>query len=354
MPKKMPMADLSQTTRRNLAKTLRSHLKNIALQMGDKYCETYPELEQSGDDGRKQCVADAEDRLTFLASAIEFGTPETFVHCLQWISNVLHSRNIPFQSTQDFSKLIPQALNNFLSPEEMELVLAFNCGEQDNTEQRIREGQRNNDSSLRDHQITFQHALLAGNRRTALTIAKDASSQGHTLLDIYVDVLQPSLYEIGALWESNTITVAEEHLATAITQYVMGQLFACVDFQDSVNGKAVITGVEGEFHQIGAYMVADVLEFNGWDVRFLGVNVPHKTILQMIEKHEPQIVGISATMIVNVPAVQRLIQDIKSLNPESSLRILIGGSAFRFLPDICQDIGADGFASDLRNLMTLI
>jgi methanogenic corrinoid protein MtbC1 len=102
-------------------------------------------------------------------------------------------------------------------------------------------------------------------------------------------------------------------------------------------------------------MVADTLEMHGWDIRFLGVNVPHKAILQMINDVQPCLVGISATMILNVPAVKDLIRGIRNQIPTAKIpRILVGGSAFRSLPNVFREIGADGFAVDLRSLGSLL
>ena len=52
-----------------------------------------------------------------------------------------------------------------------------------------------------------------------------AFCNGGLIPDIYRDVFQDALYEIGTLWETNQISVAEEHMGTAITQYVMSNLW---------------------------------------------------------------------------------------------------------------------------------
>ena len=47
-------------------------------------------------------------------------------------------------------------------------------------------------------------------------------------------------------------------------------------------------------------MVADVLESAGWDVRFLGTDTPLAGVLQAVEKHRADVLGISATMLFNL------------------------------------------------------
>ena len=66
--------------------------------------------------------------------------------------------------------------------------------------------------------------LTAGDRRKAIAAIEDGRAAGLDLRTIYLSVLQPALREVGRLWECGEMTVAQEHLATAITQTVMSRL----------------------------------------------------------------------------------------------------------------------------------
>ena len=71
----------------------------------------------------------------------------------------------------------------------------------------------------------FLEAVLAGSRRTAFGVVDRALEAGLELRGLYLDVFQPALRDVGRLWQENRITVADEHLATAITQAAMGRLY---------------------------------------------------------------------------------------------------------------------------------
>jgi methanogenic corrinoid protein MtbC1 len=122
---------------------------------------------------------------------------------------------------------------------------------------------------------------------------------------------------------------------------------------DVQRGKMIVTGVEGEMHQVGANMVADVLETQGWDVRFLGTNMPHRGILQAVEEHQCSAIGISVTMLFNVPQVISLIGDLRGRYGHENLKIIVGGAAFRSAPRLYEEIGSDGFARDLKATIDL-
>jgi methanogenic corrinoid protein MtbC1 len=106
--------------------------------------------------------------------------------------------------------------------------------------------------------------------------------------------------------------------------------------------------VAGELHQVGANIVADALEADGWDVRFLGTNMPHAGILKVLEEHAPAAIGISATMLFNVPSVRQLVSDIRR-GGSGAPRVVLGGAAFRTARELPSEIGADGFAPDVRD-----
>jgi len=181
-----------------------------------------------------------------------------------------------------------------------------------------------------------------------LNIAFETMKTGTAPADIYVDVLQAALYEVGALWENGRISVSVEHTATAITQNVLSQMYSQIKAPPAVIGKAVIAVVPGELHQIGANMVADMLDAHGWDTRFLGGGMPHEGVLQAVADHDADVLGISATMLFSVPQVIRLIRSVRETSRDRRPRIIVGGSAFRSVPNLWREIGADGAAVDLR------
>ncbi len=348
------MKDIQTHDRQRLAEKLRFLEPDVIEVITTNFCQQHPETKEPGEVDTTHCITDARYHLTFLRTAIEFGTEETFRQYLRWTTKVLQTRNIPHHVLQRFLEEIFHALEPHLTDSEKLVVRThfLDVPESGLTE---RQTPARSESPLALHQEVFLQALLAGDRHAARTIALEALSSTHSLSDVYVEVFQESLYKIGSLWESNRISVAQEHVATAITQYVMANLYTCVTPSQPSKGKGIITGVEGELHQIGSHMVADMLEMQGWDIRFLGVNIPHQAILQLIKEFQPTLVGISATMVLKVPIVRDLIKDIRNHFPSAATpRILVGGSAFRALPDVYRDIGADAFAYDLRSLTTLL
>ena len=78
---------------------------------------------------------------------------------------------------------------------------------------------------LADLARNYLDALLDGERHAASRLVLEAAESGVDTKDIYLHVFQKTPYELGRLWQTNRISVAQEHFCTAATQMVMSQLY---------------------------------------------------------------------------------------------------------------------------------
>jgi methanogenic corrinoid protein MtbC1 len=345
---------LDPKARRVLADGVRVHAGAVAEEVTDEFLRIHPDwLRRYGARARVMGIEDARYHITFLAAAVESGVPSAFCEYARWTVRVLAARGIASVFLAENLTQIRRALATRLAADapivdayvaEALHALDDNVGADDETE---------SSTPLALTRGMYLQAVLAGSRTAALTVAREALREGLSVVDLYVEVLQATLYQVGRLWEANRITVAHEHAATAITQFVMAQMYDRLERTGSGTGTILLTGLEGELHNVGALMVADVLETRGWTVHFLGTNLPHASILDAIRERQPDCVGISATMLFNVPAVRRLIEGVRT-EWGSTKRIVVGGGAFRQAPDLWREIGADGYGRHLRDALELI
>jgi methanogenic corrinoid protein MtbC1 len=175
-------------------------------------------------------------------------------------------------------------------------------------------------------QLAYLSAALAGRRGDAWEATRLARSRGLELAAVYRDVLLWTQRRLGELWASAEITVAEEHMASAVTQSILARLFAEIP-GDRAAGRALLAGVEGELHVLPAQFAADLLELDGWDVAFVGTHVPQASVLSAIEAERPDVLGLSATMAFNLPKTVALVEAVRAKFP--SLPIVLGGRALR-------------------------
>ncbi len=172
-------------------------------------------------------------------------------------------------------------------------------------------------------------ALLAGDRPQCTDLVSRLLEKEIRTEVVYTQLFQRSLYRIGELWEHNRISVAVEHLATAITESLLATVYPRILAGRSPGGrKAVISCSVNEYHQVGARMVADIMEGQGWDAWFLGANTPVEDLLRLIEEKKPDILGLSVSIYFNMAPLKKMIQVVRS--HYAGLDILVGGQAFRW------------------------
>ncbi len=349
------MPEMPMRERVALADKLRALKSAAAEGVTDAFLARHPDwVERYGERARRFGLEDAAYHVDFLAGAVETGSAAPFEEYARWTVRTLTARGIAGSFVKENLAQVGAFYASRLSPAEQqltELIVGAACRACDEPVGSDVPG--GPASGLPLSQNLFVQAILKGQRQAALNVADEALRAGHAVQDVYVDMFQASLYEVGRLWETNRITVAEEHMATAITQYVVARMYPHLGAPARTRGRIVITGVEGELHQIGPNMVADVLESDGWDVRFLGSNMPQAGVLQAVEDHKANVLGISTTMLFNLPKAQALVTAVREKLQGEAPRIVLGGSAFRMAPGLFEEMGAQGFAPDLRGAVTL-
>jgi methanogenic corrinoid protein MtbC1 len=188
--------------------------------------------------------------------------------------------------------------------------------------------------------------LLRGERNAAVKLILDVVEGGVSVREIYLQVFQPAQHEIGRLWETDSISVAQEHYCTAATQLVMSQLYSYVFSSEKIGRILVAACVGGELHEIGIRMVADFFEREGWDTHYLGANTPVQGIVQMIETAKADILALSSTIPFNITALRELIAEVKASDYGESIPVMVGGRPFNLIPELWKKVGADGYAPD--------
>ena len=333
----------------HIAQLLRRHENTIAETVTNAFLQRHPDwLERFGERARTAGIEDARFHVQFLSGAIETDSRDAFADYVRWTTGVLEARGIDRAFLAENLLQVREAALELLPVDQRPIIDQFLVMP---AEAAARPQPAAAESPLALTRNLFVQALLNGERRAAVTIASQALQNGAAIDDLYADVFQDALYEIGRRWERNQISVAQEHMATAITQYVMAQMYERIPPAATRRGTAVLTGVPGELHHVGALMVSDVLEAHGWEARYLGSNLPIPAVVSTVREHAPDVLGISVTMLFNLHHATRLIAEVRDLG--RPLRIVVGGGAFRVRNE-WRDIGADDYAPDLRSAVSLL
>ena len=200
----------------------------------------------------------------------------------------------------------------------------------------------------------FANFLLMGNGKQSLEYAKEIVDQGASIEDLYLKVITYAMYEVGLQWQNGEISTAQEHLATSIVSRIISLIYLEQSFQLQEKGNIIVSSSMNELHELGARIIADFLELDGWDVTYLGANTPNDALLQSITQIKPKFIVLSVTMSYNIEHIKALIEQIRTNQKIAHTKIIIGGYAFSFDNNPKNKLNADLITSDPYQLLEYI
>ena len=109
-------------------------------------------------------------------------------------------------------------------------------------------------------------------------------------------------------------------------------------------GTMVIGTVKGDIHDIGKNLVGMMMEGAGFEVIDLGVNTDIETYLAAIEKHQPEILGMSALLTTTMSYMKVVIDTMDRLGIRNDHIVLVGGAPLN--EQFAAEIGADAYCRD--------
>jgi len=192
----------------------------------------------------------------------------------------------------------------------------------------------------------FEAALLAGDRSAASALVEGLLTAGRSLMDIELHLIQPALYGIGRQWQENRVSVAQEHLATAIAQSVMALGLMKSRPAPPLGRKVLLACVEGNHHDVGLHMVADAYLLAGWDVQYLGADVPTSSLVRQVQSWKPHLVGLSVAFAHQLHAARKAIRALEEAIGAARPPVILGGLAINAFGGLAGSLGAQGSGPD--------
>lgn len=210
----------------------------------------------------------------------------------------------------------------------------------DTTTSRPRRDQKG-DSTVLD---TYLSALESGRRADALNLIRGLRADGEDVLTIMREVLAPAQLRVGELWMQDRWSVAQEHVATAISEAALNMLAVEREAEADAPPDAplVLVGcVEQEWHALPALMVAEHLRADGLAVSYLGANSSAQHLVRHVHETGPQAVLLSCSLSTFLPLARRQIEAVR----ETGTPVVVGGAAFDPAGKRAAVLGANGFAA---------
>jgi methanogenic corrinoid protein MtbC1 len=193
------------------------------------------------------------------------------------------------------------------------------------------------------HEKYLNH-LLNGDRTGARCVIEEALQKGLTASSVYTKVIWPMMLEIDKLHRNDVINTAQEALANRINRTIVDQLQNKLPRKESRENRVVICSNVTESAELGAQIMADLFESDGWEVRFLGGTVNNDDILEFVHSYRPDILLIHGIGPDRAPDMRRLIDSVKEVNAFPDMKIMLSGGIFDRAEGLWEEIGADMYA----------
>jgi methanogenic corrinoid protein MtbC1 len=190
----------------------------------------------------------------------------------------------------------------------------------------------------------YLDALLKGDRVKARSVIEETLQTGTPVNSVYIDVIWPIMVEIEKLTRADKITPIQDHLAVRINRTIVDQLQNKLPRKSIRDKKVVICCAPDEIQELGAQMLADLFESDGWEVKFLGGGLTNEDILTYVNEYSPDTLVIYGTTPKQAPSIRKLIDKIKEINACPNMAIMVSGGLYNRAKGLWEEIGADLFA----------
>ena len=115
-------------------------------------------------------------------------------------------------------------------------------------------------------------------------------------------------------------------------------------------GTMVIGTVKGDIHDIGKNLVAMMMEGAGFEVHDMGINNSVEDYIATLERHKPDILGMSALLTTTMPYMKVVIDALKDQGLRDKYIVMVGGAPLN--EEFGTAVGADAYCRDAADAAT--
>lgn len=195
----------------------------------------------------------------------------------------------------------------------------------------------------------FLNALLTLQEELPAHVVDKALADGLTWREMYLQVFAPALNQVGEMWERGELTVAAEHLISAVAQRLLHRLSLSLPVAPDSDAPTALVGcVEGELHTVGGRMVADFLIAQGWRAWYLNGLLPLEHLMEAVQRQKPDAVVLCISTAERRASLEAAVQRLCAWRGDRPLPLLVaGGRFFDTEPSVA---GLDLFGTDLESV----
>lgn len=174
----------------------------------------------------------------------------------------------------------------------------------------------------------LEHALIKGITEFIEQDVEEARIQMSSAIDVIEISLMNGMNTVGELFGAGKMFLPQVVKSARVMKQAVAYLLPYIELENDgkqlSNGKIVLATVKGDVHDIGKNIVGVVLSCNNYEVIDLGVMVPAEKILEVVEKENADLLGISGLI---TPSLEEMVHIASELTRKKmNIPLLIGGA----------------------------
>ena len=201
--------------------------------------------------------------------------------------------------------------------------------------------------------IRYLQPLLAGRRAECAALVSGALHRGTPAEELLCDALWPAMAQVERLYRDDRINSAVEHLASRINRTLADQLQAHLPRPPASGKRVLVTCADGPHEELGAQMVGDLFQADGWEVFFLGGGVPEDEVLALVGQLRPQVLLIFGAKPEAVPGTRLLVERMREIGTCPTMNVVVIGGIFNRAEGLWREVGADASCEHPREVLPL-
>lgn len=172
----------------------------------------------------------------------------------------------------------------------------------------------------------------------------------YSIEQVCAELITPTLWEIGRLWEQELLPVSVEHFASAFFHGWLSNLLHAMP-PSQPHPVVIVCCAPGELHELAPLMLALLLRRAGLHVAYLDQGIETEGLLQTVGQLSPALLCVSVTVISSLDAVVELGRKLQEL-PAPRPALVFGGQALAQRADLIARVPGVYLDGDMQSIIT--
>jgi len=166
---------------------------------------------------------------------------------------------------------------------------------------------------------------------------------------VCLQVLMKGLSTIGQQWYEGSVSVQQEHFASALAMRRLHTLLSAAP-PPTRRERIIIACPPQEDHTFAPLLIALMLRYRGWDVIYLGADVPVERLQSTLDTIRPNLILLTAQQLHTAASLLEIADFLR----QQKVPVAFGGLIFNMLPDLHKRIPGHFLGADLKDITHVV